>query len=281
MSDVALGAVVAVVVFGGLIYLANRFNESEIRRTWRKRLRELVAGSLEDVRASGDWIEGTHEGVPIRIEGGWTPGMRLDEIVLTTTATIVGGRLAPFTVRSITEEALSGEGLPTDRVPGNELLLSASLACDGTTVVVRATRSWSVRAAIALVAQLAHAPRHALARLAAHAEVSASDLDAAPALRLGSTSRPVTVTIDHGVRLAIDATPLEGLTSGSVDAAIASLGDHVRRPELEALASGLLGRIEVGPGVSFTLRLATPPEHVLRAVELVDRLTETERSAFR
>ncbi|MBN8615276.1 MAG: hypothetical protein J0L92_32065 [Deltaproteobacteria bacterium] len=286
MSDVALGAGVAVVVFGGLIYLLNRFNESEIRRTHRKHLRQLVGRSLTDVRASGDRIDGTNDGVPIRIEGGWSPGTHLDEVVLTTSATIVGGRLAPFTVPSITEDRLAREGLPTDRVPRNELLLSASITCDGTTIAVRTTKTWSLGAAIALVAQLAHAPRHALSRLAGHAGLGATDLDAAHALRLGSTSRPVAVTIDGGVRLSIDATPLEGLTSGTLGAAITDLRDHVRGPELAALASHLTGTLEIdrrdeGDRLSLTIPLATPNDHVLRAVELVDRLTETERGPFR
>jgi hypothetical protein len=280
VSDVGLGAMAAVAVFGGLIYLANRFNQSEIRRTRRNHIRELVAESLTDLHASGDWIEGTHDGVPIRVEGGWTPGTRLDEVVLTTSATIVGGRLARFTVPSITEEHLAREGLPTDRVPGNELLLSCSLTCDGTSIAVRTTRSWSVRSAIALVAQLSRVPHHVLSRLARDAGVSAPGLDATT-LRLGSASRPVTATIDRGLRLSIDARPLEGLESGSIDAAIESLGDHVRVPELEALASELMGRIDVEEGVSFTLRLATPSDQVLRAVELVERLTEPERGAFR
>lgn len=281
MSDVGLGAAAAVVFFGGLIYLANRLNQSEIRRTHRKHLRELVADSLTDLRASGDRIDGMHDGVPIRVEGGWTPGTRLDEVVLTTSATIVGGRLARFTVPSITEEHLAREGLPTDAVPGNELLLSASLTCDGTTIAVRTTRSWSVPSAIALVARLSRAPHHALSRLAVQARLSTEGLEATHALRLGSASRPVIATIDRGLRLTIVATPLEGLTSGSIDAAIESLGDHVRVPELEALSSELMGRIDVGEGVSFTLHLSSRTDHLLRAVELVERLTQIERSAFR
>lgn len=286
MSDVGLAAVAAVAVFGGLIYLANRFNESEIRRTRRKHIRELVAESLTDPSASGDRIEGTHDGVPIRIEGGWTPGTRLDEIVLTTSAAIVGGRLARFTVPSITVEHLAREGLPTDAVPGNEVLLGASLTCDGTTIVVRTTRSWSIRSAIALVARLSRAPHDVLSRLAAQARVSTGDLEATHALRLGSASRPVTVTIDRGLRLTIEATPLEGLTSGSLAAAIGALRGHVRGPELDALASELTGTLELerrteGDRLSLTLPLATPTERVLRAVELVERLTEPERGAFR
>ena len=286
MSDVGLGAVVAVVVFGGLIYLLNRFNESEIRRTHRKHLRQLVERSLTDPRTKGDRIDGTHDGVPIRIEGGWTRGARIDEVVLTTSATIVGGRLASFTMPSITEERLAREGLPTDAVPRNELLLSASLSCDGTTIAVRTTKTWSLRAAIALVAQLAHAPRHVLSRLEGHAAVRATGLHDAHALQLGSASRPVTVTIDRGLRLSIDATPLAGLPSGTLASAITALRGHVRGPELAALASDLTGTIDIdrrdqGDRLSLTIPLATPNDHVLRAVELVDRLTDTERSAFR
>jgi hypothetical protein len=287
MSEVGLAAVAAVAVFGGLIYLANRFNESEIRRTRRKHLRELAADSLTDVRASGDRIEGTHDGVPIRLEGGWTPGMRLDEIVVTTTTTIVGGCLVPFTVPSITESALSGEGLPTDRVPRNELLLRASLTCDGRTIAVRTTRSWAVRSGIALAAQLAHAPHHVLSRLARDAGRDDSGLDVTtPTLRLGSASRPVAVTIDRGVRLSLDASPLEGLTSGSLAAGIAALRSHERGPELHALASELTGTLEIerrtdGDRLSLTLPLATSTDRVVRAVELVERLTEPKRGAFR
>jgi hypothetical protein len=84
----------------------------------------------------------------------------------------------------------------------------------------------------------------------------------------------------------ITAPPLSGLESGSIGKAIASVREHVRGPELEALASELTGTLEIerrpeGDRLSLTLPLATPTERLLRAVELVERLTEPERSAFR
>lgn len=286
MSDVGLAAVAAVVVFGGLIYLANRFNESEIRRTRRKHLREILANTLTDLRASGDRIEGTHGGVPIRVEGGWTPGMRIDEVALTTSATIEGGRLAAFSLASITLESVAREGLPTDLVPHNGMLERASLTCDGTTVHVRATQTWSILAAVGFAAEMARVPDRVLSHFAQAAKVGAADVSATHSLHLGTEARPITVTIDRGFRCVITAPPLSGLESGSIGKAIASVREHVRGPELEALASELTGTLEIerrpeGDRLSLTLPLATPTERLLRAVELVERLTEPERSAFR
>lgn len=286
MSDVGLAAVAAVVFFGGVLYLLNRFNESEIRRDMRKRVRSMLEKSLTDLVVQGDTIGGTHDGVTIWVEGGWTPGTRTDSVVYTTSAQVIGGRLAPFTLESVAAEAvvrerLAREGLETATLARQVAFLAGgSVSTNGAKVEATTNKIYALVNAVAAVAEIARAPERALAQIADAARVERSRMKDG-ALRLGHEARPVTVTIDRGVRVSIDAPPLEGLTTGSIDAAIESLGDHVRVPELEALSSELLGRIEIGEGVSFTLPLATPPDHVLRAVELVDRLTETERGPFR
>lgn len=291
MSDVGLAAVAAVVFFGGVLYLLNRFNESEIRRDMRKRVRSMLEKSLTDLVVQGDTIGGTQDGVTIWVEGGWTPGARTDSVVYTTSAQVIGGRLAPFTLESVAAEAvvrerLAREGLETATLARQVAFLAGgSVSTNGAKVEATTNKIYALVNAVAAVAEIARAPERALAQIADAARVERSRMKDG-ALRLGHEARPVTVTIDRGVRVSIDATPLEGIVVGPLTSAITSLARHVRGPELAALASDLTGSVAIerrteGDRLSLTLPLATPADHVLRAVELVDRLTEIERGPFR
>ncbi len=283
MSGVALATMASVLVFGVLIHLANRFNTSEIRRTRRKHLRKMFESELRDLRVDGDVYQGTCDGVPIQIEGGWTPGTRADDAAIVFRASVIGGRLAPFTIDSITPESLAREGLEAEVLARHHTnLAGGSLTSDGTDIVVRTTKTWVVRWAIEVVCAIARTPDRVLSRVAGAARVTRWG----ESLELGTEARPVTITIDRGVRLAIDATPLEGMVVGSLSSAITSLGRHARGPELAALATDLTGSVAVerhteGDRLAITLPLTTSADHVLRAVELVDRLTETEGGPFR
>lgn len=288
MSDVCLAAVAAVVVFGGLTFLLVQFNQSQIRHDVRTRHRRTAERELSDVVARWDVIEGRRGGVPIRIEGGWKEGTPVYEVPLTTSASLIGGSITPFRFEAATSEAgthrqLAREGLASETLARHAARLGGgSVVCDGSTVWARTTKSYALPDAIHLIAEIARAPERALRRIAEVVDADATKLDEC-VLRLGSESRPVTITIDGGVRLAIDAAPLDGLMSARVlQGAIASMRSHARGPELDALATDLTGTLEVSEDrVVLTVPFATPPEHVLRAVELLDRLTETERGPFR
>ena len=116
MSDVGLGAVLATVVFGGLLFLLNAFNRSEHRRGARKGAVDQLRKAFGDVRKDGKGWVASIDGHPIHVVMQYdrTDAAGLGEVA--ATSEVLHGRLSPFVITSRHREGLAREGVASPTV---------------------------------------------------------------------------------------------------------------------------------------------------------------------
>lgn len=267
--------ILAVAVFSVLFWLANRFNDFEIRRTQARADVALVLAQLKDAREQGGVVIVEVRGQPIRVR----PERRATGLGLAIRCGVTHGRLAPFRASDHTIAAsIAALGIPAESVEALEIARSrrgahaVRVACDGRAIEVDAESDYAVEALVMLAEAIGSAPARALARLPASWEGDGDDRE-----RVLEDGTRVSVRVDGGYVLSRDGpAPRDlGETPATLEVAIGRLATHPRGPELASLAAGLKGVIRAGDAhVTLTLPLATPPEDVERAGWLLGRLSD-------
>lgn len=256
---VGQAAALAVVVFAVLFWLANRFNDSEIRRVALKDARALLEITFgpRTRRRGVDVVR--VDGVEVEVDLAYRLAPPRG-VIGTARASVVDGRIAPI--------APDVHGTARTRVRS-----------DGASVTVAIEHPDAISEGVRIAGALASEPVRALGRLS-----SAWTGTGARRTREVAEQR-VQVTIDAGFRVALDHAPAAALRDRDVPVAdaLVLLTDHPRSVELRELAGELAGRIVAdASSVALTLPISATQDEVDRAALFLARLVPPRiESAFR